>query len=124
MPSSRSASTDSCPVGSAATTAQHGAGIQVAARSTTSSAIFVRVERGVDRPHDVEERVPALDAAAQRTLQSRGAGRPGPGAVSATVTGRRASARIRAVRRLPLADGSSLDLLEASLEASGWAPDR
>src|SRR3954469_296983 len=38
--SPRSASTESCPDRSDETTAQHGAGTQVAARSTTSSAIF------------------------------------------------------------------------------------
>ena len=71
----RSASTDSCPDRSADTTAQHGAGTQVARAIDDDLGDLRRLERGVDAAHDVEQRVAALDAAAQRALKHAQPGR-------------------------------------------------
>ena len=75
-----------------------------AARSTTSSAILRRLERGVDRADDVEQRVAPLDAAAQRALEHAQPGRPrvaGPRRRAMQRT--RDAASIRSCRR---ADGA------------------
>ena len=132
----RSASTDSCPDRSDETTAQHGAGTHVAARSTSSSAIFGGLERRVDGADDVEQRVAPLDAAAQRALKHAQPARPDRGRMSRAgdsaprfAAGARAADRRHGLvgdgcRRATLRTGWSLDSVQTcgygGLAADGW----